>query len=71
VVKHFTLTNTNDKTRSIGSTFIWQLKYCFQWQAYFSRRRFIYESTNQQHELTVLAMFVNDPKLAIFIEGLP
>ena len=36
VVKLFTLTNTNDKTRSIGSTFIWQLKYCFQWQAYFS-----------------------------------
>jgi hypothetical protein len=36
VVKRFTLTNTNDKTRSIGSTFIWQLKYCFQWQAYFS-----------------------------------
>jgi hypothetical protein len=35
VVKLFTLTNTNDKTRSIGSTFIWQLKYCFQWQAYF------------------------------------
>ena len=35
MVKLFTLTNTNDKTRSIGSTFIWQLKYCFQWQAYF------------------------------------
>ena len=36
MVKRFTLTNTNDKTRSIGSTFRWQLKYCFQWQAYFS-----------------------------------
>jgi hypothetical protein len=32
----FTLTNTDDKTRSIGSTFIWQLKYFFQWEAYFS-----------------------------------
>ena len=37
VVKLFTLTSTNDKTRSIGSTFIWQLKRCFQWQAYFSQ----------------------------------
>jgi hypothetical protein len=30
----------------------------------FQRRRFFYESTNQQHELPVLAMFVNGSKIS-------
>jgi hypothetical protein len=35
----------------------------------FQRRRFFYESTNQQHELPVLAMFVNGSKMSNLYRG--
>jgi hypothetical protein len=35
----------------------------------FQRRRFFYESTNQQHELPVLAMFVNGSKISNLYRG--
>ena len=35
----------------------------------FQRRRFFYESTNQQHELPVLAMFVNRSKMSNLYRG--
>ena len=35
----------------------------------FQRRRFIYESTNQQHELPVLAMIVNGSKMSNLYRG--
>ena len=35
----------------------------------FHRRRFFYESTNQQHELPVLAMFVNGSKMSNLYRG--
>ena len=35
----------------------------------FQRRRFFYESTNQQHELPVLAMFVNGSQMSNLYRG--
>ena len=35
----------------------------------FQRRRFFYESTNQQHELPVLAMIVNGSKMSNLYRG--